>query len=362
MNALRVYHLPPHLSYATKLVSDRFAPVIPAGPVPAFVRDLLALESWDFFDVLHLHTIELATDHEIRALADRLSWERKGFVFTVHDIRPNIETVQEPFLRRTRLALSLATMTTTLTHAAAAELHEALSWTADHPIHVLPHGYAIPPQLAAQVGKLGRSLMVLGALRPNRDVGAVVDAWRHLPTATRPPLHVLLRSVSEADHHRYAPVLAELRQAAAEESGLSVQIRPEFLSVEDLIVSLQQAHALVLPYSRITHSGQLELGRDLGIPVLAPDVPTLRSQIASDRGDEHPCIWYHVQCLRNPVAFAHFLDELSRMTAVDPEHRGRVYAFRSSEHAELLARYDSLYRLACTYRLGEASTAPNPAE
>lgn len=36
----------------------------------------------------------------------------------------------------------------------------------------------------------------------------------------------------------------------------------------------------VLPYRHVTHSGQLEVAREIGLALLAPDVLTLRDQFA----------------------------------------------------------------------------------
>lgn len=97
---LRVFHVPSHLSYVSKLTSTRFTPVPPPFGVPLRIADLLAVASWDFFDILHLHTVERANSAELASLSERLKRTRKGLVFTAHDLTPNIEANHEAFERR----------------------------------------------------------------------------------------------------------------------------------------------------------------------------------------------------------------------------------------------------------------------
>jgi hypothetical protein len=81
----RVFHIPSHLSYVSKLACDSFTPVPSPSGKPLRVMDLLALPAWDFFDVLDLHTVELPTAADLASLSSRLWDAGKGLVFTLHD-------------------------------------------------------------------------------------------------------------------------------------------------------------------------------------------------------------------------------------------------------------------------------------
>ncbi|WP_432943317.1 hypothetical protein ACQPXM_40635 [Kribbella sp. CA-253562] len=323
---MRIFHVPSHLAYVAKLVAPEFAPApSPTGrPIP--VSGLLAQDPWDYFDVLHLHTVELASADDLTALVDRLGRAGKRLVFTVHDLVPNIESDLPAFEDKTRLLVKSADHVTTLTSTAAAAVLDQYGRRPD----VLPHGYAVPPAVARRT--TGAGLLAFGALRPNRCLVALVRAWALLPD--RPRLSVVLRSVGAADRERSAAELAELDRAAEEYPELSVEVVDRVLSDEELVERCQDASTLVLPYRSITHSGQLELARDLGLGAVLPDVPTLRDQLA---GAEHPCVWFPAEALEDPAAFAAYLERASRLPAA-PRGPDRV-----AEHAGLLAGYAAAY-------------------
>ena len=182
----RVFHVPSHLSYVSKLVGDTFVPVPSPMGAPLRVSDLLGLESWDFFDVLHLHTVELAASGDLAALAARLREAGKGFVFTLHDLVPNIEIDRAAFSEKTRLAVCEASRLVTLTHAAAQQVNARFGV---EPSVIPRHGGR------RATGTWWRSvatghvvLLVFGALRPKpgsaRAYSRVAAAIRRSAAAT----------------------------------------------------------------------------------------------------------------------------------------------------------------------------------
>lgn len=341
----RVFHVPSHLSYVSKLVSGTFAPVPSPLGAPLRVSDLLGLRSWDFFDVLHLHTVELATNGDLTALTVRLQEAGKGFVFTLHDLVPNIEVDMPAFEEKTRLVVREAPRVVTLTHAAAQQASARFGVKPS----VIPHGYAVSPDLMTQRGDRARGLLVFGALRPNRDLLGLVRAWRHLPTV-RPPLRVLLRSLGASDQQRYASELAELTQIARLTPDLTVETTAGVLSPDELVDRCQEAAVLVMPYRSITHSGQLELARDLGLTAVAPDTPTVRAQLSETAIDEHPCVWFPATALGNLIEFARYLEKASEMPNSQVESRRDFLQYRNREHETLLGQYGVEYNLSCEQR------------
>jgi glycosyltransferase involved in cell wall biosynthesis len=334
---LRVFHVPSHLSYVGKLASDHFSPVSPPFGVPLRVGDLLALASWDFFDVLHLHTVELASLVELTLLTKRLRRLGKGLVFTVHDLAPNLETDHNLFEEKTQLVISAESAIVTLTYAAATYIETRFGCKAS----VIPHGFAVSPTVATPSDLTVDHLLVLGALRPNRDLVGVARAWRLLPK-DRPPLHLLLRSVSSLDIQRYAADLAELHQIARSEPGLIIEMSDHMLSPDELVERSRSA-MLVLPYRAITHSGQLELARDLGVPVLAPDVPTVHAQLDETNFGAHPCIWFSLDALHDNNEFVTYLEKAVALSSLSAANGGAFIHYRTEEHKQVIHLYGSQY-------------------
>jgi len=334
VTGLRVFHLPSHLTYVSKLDCTYFTPV-PSPSGTALTADaLLGLDSWGFFDVLHVHTVELASRAALVSVLGRVRREGKGLVFTAHDLCPNIETDLNAFEDKTALLIREARRVVTLTEAAAAILASRY----DRRPVVIPHGYAVAPE-SVRRSTGHRGLLAFGALRPNRRVTVMVAGWRQLPVK-RPALHVVLRSIGAADRQRYARELTALAAAAAAEPLLSVETVDRLLSMDELAQRCQHARTLILPYRSITHSGQLELARDMGLRAVAPDVATVRAQLTESRND-HPCVWFPPSAIDDPSAFA---VHLSRACSL-PEP-GKIQVDRAEEHRELLRRYGVEYELS----------------
>lgn len=334
VDRLRVFHIPSHLNYVSKLDGNGFRPVPSPSGAALAVEALLSQRTWGFFDVLHLHTVELATQSSLASLLARVRREGKGLVFTVHDLCPNIEPDLTTFEEKTALLVRDAPRLVSLTGAAA----DVVAARYGHRPVIIPHGYAMAPvSIRRSTGSGG--LLAFGALRPNRRVTALVRAWHQLPAA-RPPLRVVLRSVGTADRHRYAADLAQLAEVSAAEPLLSVETLDRIMSTRELSQLCQVADALVLPYRSITHSGQLELARDVGIRAVAPEVATVRAQL-TETGDDHPCLWFPPAAIDDPAVFAGYLAQACSLPAPSS-----VTLDRAEEHRELLRRYAVEYQLA----------------
>lgn len=339
---LRIFHVPSHLTYVAKLAGAEFAPVPSPVGRPLRLGELVALDSWDFFDVLHVHTVELATGDEIERVALRATREDKKLVFTAHDLVPNIETDGAVFDHKTTVAARHAAAVMTLTGMAAQHLARCVGGDAS-PVRVVPHGAALPLAFVGCDGNKGQGVAAFGALRPNRDLVALVRAWRMLPPP-RPPLRVLVRSLAEAERHRYATVLAELEQAAQTEPGLTITTAEEVLAPDELASWCRRSTVLVLPYRRITHSGQLELARDLGLRALAPDVPTLHAQLVD--GPSCPTVWFPPRALDEPQRFAGYLQHALSLPPPAANDQA-LRAYRAAEHRRLLDAHYDLYFGSC---------------
>lgn len=338
----RVFHVPAHLSYVSKLDCDRFAPVRSPSGSPLRVSDLLALRSWDFFDVLHLHTVELSSVHELETLSVRLRKGGKGLVFTLHDLVPNIEADRAAFNEKTRVVSRTAACVITLTQAAADLALDRFGVEAS----VAPHGFAAPPALIARRATGGSGLLAFGALRPNRDLVGLARAW-HLLNSPRPPLQIVLRSLGSADRERYAGDLVELERIAHAAPDLTVETVSRVLSASELAQRCEPAMALIMPYRSITHSGQLELARDLGLAAVVPDVPTVRAQLDETAGVDHPCVWFPPTALNEPAEFARYLQVVRENSDAHIADRDWFARYWIEEERELLDHYGTAYRSSC---------------
>jgi hypothetical protein len=347
---LRVFHIPSHLSYVQQLVGSGFAPVASPPGGPLRIGQLCALPSWDWFDILHLHSVELCTLRELQALIDRTREEHKPLVMTVHDLRPNIELDDTGY--RSKLALTLAAADAGLTLTATARRELIARGLGDEQLKIAPHGSAFPlPLFAKSCPEIGHGIAAFGALRTNRNFGCLAQAWQLLPKDGRPPLRIWLRSVSADDENRYSDHLRILRTIAATEPGFDLLVVPGFIEPASLLGWLRQSRVLMLPYRSITHSGQLEAAIDSGLTLLAPDIPTLRDQVKMGPEPRWPVTWMPSGALGDlsklAAALSHALDQ-PRSTKVHNLHFGPA---RRRELAAIVGTHKGLYSAAYAMRL-----------
>ena len=115
-------------------------------------------------------------------------------------------------------------------------------------MQVIPH-----PRITdtpAQVHSSGRAAVFLKSLRSN----VVADAQFYADIAAEVPLDVYVHEGAK---------LASI-------SNANVVVH-EPMSDDELFAAVGHAGVCILPYTRGTHSGWLEMCRDLGVPVVAPD-------------------------------------------------------------------------------------------
>ncbi|MGH3624926.1 MAG: hypothetical protein ACRDQ5_24565 [Sciscionella sp.] len=282
--------------------------------------------------------MELATVDDISGVTLRAKQEGKGLVFTAHDLEPNIEADRMTFEHKTTLLARRAGAVMSLTGTAVQRLAQR-SQIAVSSVYVVPHGAALPLSLLGDSGTDCTGFAVFGALRPNRDFRSVVRAWRHL-APRRPPLRLLVRSLREPDRQRYASTLATLEDNSCDESDLTVTMTPDVMPPDELVSWCRLASVLVLPYPSVTHSGQLELARDLRLRVVAPDVPTLRAQL--DAGPECPVVWFRPSDLGDPKRFASHLREALSLPASTIDGHS-LHEYRVAEHTRLLDAHHDIY-------------------
>lgn len=230
-------------------------------PDPALTTTGLA-RLGDAIDVIHLHFgYEHLSVAELGRWLDAVRVRKLPLIVTVHDLRnPHLHS-NEHHEEQLRLLLAAAAEVITLTPGAAAEIrrrfgrparviaHPSLLDTADPRPATVPGLVVLHLKgLRANVGPLGP--LVRAALAGAAEAGG----W------LRVDLHP---EVAAADS------VAEIH-ALAGRGRLELRVHDRF-SDEALIDYLSRAQVSVLPYRFGTHSGWLELCRDLGTSVVVPD-------------------------------------------------------------------------------------------
>lgn len=224
-------------------------------------------------DLLHVHFgFEYYDPAQLARLVDVLRARRVPLVYTVHDLRnPNHPT---PELQDAGLDVLVpaADRLVTLTGWAAARIRER--W--DRRATVLPHPHVVeldrpvrpPAHRSDDTYRLG---IHFKSLRPNMVRTPLLDAAAAVARARsdlRLEVHLHCDVVSpHGDNHD--PDLVGRACDLADEGLVDLAVHP-YLSHDDLVALVERCDGYVLPYRFGTHSGLLELCRDLGTAVIAP--------------------------------------------------------------------------------------------
>lgn len=218
-------------------------------------------------DLVHVHFgYEHLAPEGVRAACAAWSRRRVPLVVTVHDlVNPHEERPVE-HLRRTQVLVEAADAVLTLTAGAAEQVRALWSRAAT----VVAHPPLVPPEHAARHRRRdpGRTPVVGVHLqsRANVDVPTTVAAVELL-LATVPRVRVRL-SVAQGidtggiDATTWRRVCADPR----------VQVTARMHEPDAaLFARLSGVDVQVLPYRRGSHSGWIELCRDLGVSLVVPD-------------------------------------------------------------------------------------------
>ena len=276
-------------------------------------------------DVLHVH---FGYDHlqpaQLEAWLALVTSRRIPLVLTVHDLRNPHHAEPERHTAALRLLTAAAAEVITLTADAAAEIARCYQREA----RVLAH-----PTLLAEgdvrVTEPGRVVMALKSLRRNvvapdqlilaAGIGALRGGGQ-----LEVGLHADVASGPEFDRI----------EAAAEVAGAKLSVHERWRD-DELISHLSRAHACVLPYRFGSHSGLLELCRDVGTRVIAPSCGFYRGQwddVVSYTNDERVGF--------DPLSLTVAVEGALRTPAPSPADRSA----RLAQRAHLRADHELLYR------------------
>ncbi|MBW3658129.1 MAG: glycosyltransferase [Actinobacteria bacterium] len=225
-------------------------------------------------DLLHVHFgFEYYDPRQLEELAAVLRRRGIPLVYTVHDLRnPNHDTAD---LHDAGLdvLLDAADHLVTLTDWAADRIRDRCGRSAT----VLPHPHVADLDRIAAAAERRRDDRPyrLGihfkSLRPNMVraplLAAAADVARARATIVL-EVHLHCDVVSPAGENHDAE-LVTLACDLADEGLVDLRVHP-YLSHDELLELVERCDGYVLPYRFGTHSGLLELCRDLGTAVLAP--------------------------------------------------------------------------------------------
>jgi glycosyltransferase involved in cell wall biosynthesis len=199
-------------------------------------------------------------------------------VWTAHDLVPH-ERVFENDDRARGVLLSKANMVVALSEATAVELRALGARN----VRVIPIGsYAEPYPVTTTAEKARASfgfadhdvvVSLIGRVEAYKGADLLLQAIAQLPSSSK--IKVLVAGLCTDKTYR-----RELLHLAEEAEGRAV-LDFQWIQDEDLARYLQATDFAVFPFREITNSGSILLAQSFGLPVIIPDLPTLRD-IPSD--------------------------------------------------------------------------------
>lgn len=209
--------------------------------------------SIDGIDLVHIHFgFDHLSSDEVIAFVAALQARGIPLVFTVHDLdNPHLKE-QDEHHKKVSILVEAADVVITLTEAAATVLPEDT--------RVIPHPRVVANQQASREDNAIVGIF-LKSLRGNIIDDA--DFYRSLAAGVNGELRIFAHETERA-----RPLIEQL-------PGLIVH---EPMPDAQLYSAISECTVVVLPYIRGTHSGWLEMCRDLHVSVAAPDCGCYQSQ------------------------------------------------------------------------------------
>lgn len=347
-SALRVASIPARHAYVDSVMPDArhiepWVPTTPAGlqddqwfPHPLLDATALRAVAQDL-DLVHVHFgFEHRSVEQIRDFVAVCRQTGVALVVTVHDLENPHLTEQAEHLQRLRVLVEAAQRVITLTDSAAAQIQLRYGVAAT----VLAHPYVIHPPQAREI------LHQVSAQRTGNRVAVFLKDIR-TNTVTDPGFYLDLQNhmqrgqLSVYAHHTAAehPLTVALQNVLGQHLRLH-----ERMTDHQLFATLAGFDAVVLPYTHGSHSGWLEMCRDLEVTVISPDT----GHFAAQADQPEAVIPYRTA---DGVAAAQAADRaltLGRLThAVD----------RAAQQAQVIQAHLEIYRQAVS-----GSSAPSVTE
>jgi glycosyltransferase involved in cell wall biosynthesis len=353
---LRILHVPGRTPYSRKIRGEGMLIVnqtenngvlIPRDASFDWIESQASLE---FFDILHVQSLELTSLMSIEKALERCQAERKGIVITIHELEPLFPDERKDFADRVRLACRFASGIVTLTKRAGEEIAARFGVDPSR-IEIVPHGAVLPLSHSlwnAKVRKNWRFTMgMFGGFRPNRSfLTAAINALYGLDSADV-SVQILSRGLNPIE---VGPTTEawQVASLASSDKRLALRLLP-FPSDDEIANFVHSLDVLVLPYLFGTHSGQLELAMDMGVPAIVPDIGCDAEQWRLHAGSVAEPYWFKYDP-REPYSFGAPLLEAMRFAHANwLQRRGRVLdrsaflAVRRGEQDKIVNAHRTLY-------------------
>jgi glycosyltransferase involved in cell wall biosynthesis len=292
-------------------------------------------------DLLHVHFgFEYYDPSQLEQLRQVLTGRGVPLVYTVHDLRNPNHASPDLHDGGLDVLLDRADELVTLTDWAAQQIRQRCGRRAA----VLPHPHvadldrigaarrrAAIPTGRTRVGIHFKSLRANMVRAPLLDAAATVARAREDLTLE---VHLHCDVVSPRGANHDAELVA-LACDLADEGLVDLHVHP-YLDHDDLLDLVERCDAYVLPYTFGTHSGLLELCKDLGTAVIAPSCGGYADQGAHhifDSTEEHGF---------DPESFRETLNAACDAGAPEPADPIR----RQRERATTAERYLRIYQAA----------------
>lgn len=305
-------------------------------PDPALVPDgVPGADGWAReTDVVHLH---FGYDHcdaaTLRAWTDAVRRAGVALVVTVHDLRNPHHADPAAHDAALGVLVRAADAVLTLTPGAAAQVQARF----DRAATVVPHpALADPRRTEHLLTEVGLVLVPLKSLRRNvADPVDVVAAVARGAARSGGRVRVDVHPEVERD-----PRLQGLGDVVRQ--GPVEVVRHDRYADDRLEALVRRAHVTVLPYRWGTHSGWLELSRDLGTRVVAPS--------GGHYGDQAPDVLTYGYDEEHGLDPGSLADAVALACAqpppppLDPAWREEQREWLRDQHARLYARVRSVAR------------------
>jgi glycosyltransferase involved in cell wall biosynthesis len=245
--------------------------------------------------ILHIHFVQPFYAYE--GVHARLRWVVRfarnlalarafGYrtVFTLHDLRPS-HPLRPPSVDYLGHWVSANLTDRVIVHCAVARTALRSRFGRRTGVHVIPHPNYVgtyPDRVSrgAARARLGlseheRVFLFFGGLRPQKNVGALVDAFAALPAADARLLIVGRPDLTPGELERLRAQCAGDRR---------VRLEPVYVADDDVGVFMNAADAVVLPFSEVLTSASAILAMSFARPVVAPARGCLPELLSPDAG------------------------------------------------------------------------------
>lgn len=374
--------LPVGLEPSYTVLVDPEVPDAPEGqwwPPRALDADWLLEHPSHMPDILHVHFgFEHYSPMQLRRTVEVLHQAGSALVVTVHDLENPHLTEQKSHLDRLDVLVPAADEVLTLTHGAAQEIQRRWGRTAT----VVPHPHVLPLEQLPVAPATGRRraatsedgqgpddgqagfpvTLTTGPRRQAPTSGDTVTIGVHAKDlrANVDPISVLdglqatvdllkaqgIEATARFDVHRGVQRAGMLERLQQEAAARDIQVwEHNRLSDDELSADLLGLDVSVLPYGFGTHSGWVELCRDLGVPVAVNDVGFVAEQAAAPTpGAPADAV--------SPIGMFTTADPQSMAAAIDRllDQRGRIHPAtreaRAEQREQIASVHDEVYNRA----------------